>query len=119
MARTQIAKYEAENRNEAVSFSTAETVVDVTNGSELEVSTRDDKLVLLAKNSNESKVETLTVHHGNGIQGVADLKIQIQPKGRCFITLDSGRFKWMSGENKGKILFSSTGNITVAAIVLP
>lgn len=75
----------------------------------------DEKMILVINAPAESN---LTVLAGNGIQGVANLKITC-PKGISLIKLDSGRFKNVTGENKGKIVIKSTGtpSVGVAALV--
>jgi hypothetical protein len=75
----------------------------------------DEKMVLVI---NASADTTLTVLAGNSIQGVADLTVSV-PKGVNLIKLESGRFKNVSGENKGKIVVKSAGtpSVGVAALV--
>ena len=76
----------------------------------------DDKMVLVI---NASASTDLTVKAGNGIQGVNDLVLNDVPKGVSLIKLESGRFKNVSGDNKGKIVVVSTGtpSVGVAALV--
>lgn len=59
----------------------------------------------------------LTVKAGNGIQGVTDLVLTV-PKGISLVKLESGRFKNVSGDNKGKIVVVSTGTPSVAAVAI-
>lgn len=75
----------------------------------------DEKMTLVI---NATDKNTLTVLAGNGIQGVADLEIDV-PAGVSLIKLESGRFKNVTGENKGKIVIKSTGTpkVGVAALV--
>ena len=75
----------------------------------------DEKMVLVI---NASAATSLTVKAGNGIQGVADLVVTV-PKGISLLKLESGRFKNVSGENKGKIVVVSEGTpaVGVAALV--
>lgn len=81
----------------------------------VEFSERDDKMVLVISSDEATK---LTVKAGNGLQGVCDLTLDV-PKGISLIKLESGRFKFVSGENKGKIVISSTGtpSVGIAALV--
>lgn len=76
---------------------------------------RDDKIVIVVVATAET---TLTVKAGNSIQGVVDLKLDI-PVGTSLLKLESGRFKNVSGTNKGKIVVVSPGTpkIGVAALV--
>lgn len=75
----------------------------------------DDKMILVIKAEGATD---LTVKAGNGIQGVNDLKLTV-PEGVSLVKLESGRFKNVSGENKGKIVVLSTGtpSVGVAALV--
>lgn len=83
----------------------------------LEWSERDDKMTLVINNSG-SAATTLTVKAGNGIQGVADLTLTV-PVGVSLVKLESGRFKNVSGTNKGKIVVVSPGTpkVGIAALV--
>lgn len=83
----------------------------------LEWSENDAKMILVISNSGDTAV-SLTVKAGNGIQGVVDLTLSA-PKGVSLVKLDSGRFKFVSGTNKGKIVVKSAGtpSVGVAALV--
>lgn len=62
--------------------------------------------------------DTLTVKAGDGLQGVNDLSLTI-PTGTSVIKLESGRFKNVTGTNKGKIVLScgkATTKIGVVAV---
>lgn len=81
----------------------------------IEWSENDDKMILVVNATAETK---LTVKAGNGIQGVCDLTLDV-PVGVSLVKLESGRFKFVTGENKGKIVVVSTGTpkVGVAALV--
>lgn len=81
----------------------------------IEWSENDNKMILVI---NATAATTLTVKAGNGIQGVADLTLTV-PVGVSLVKLESGRFKNVSGENKGKIVVVSadTPSVGVVAIV--
>lgn len=83
----------------------------------LDWSENDAKMILVISNSGDSAV-SLTVKAGNGIQGVADLTLSA-PGGISLVKLESGRFKFVSGANKGKIVVKSAGtpSVGVAALV--
>ena len=83
----------------------------------LDWSENDAKMILVISNSGDSAV-SLTVKAGNGIQGVADLTLSA-PRGISLVKLESGRFKFVSGANKGKIVVKSAGtpSVGVAALV--
>lgn len=82
----------------------------------LEFSESDDKIVLVVNNTGSAAVD-LTVKAGNGIQGVCDLVLSA-PKGVSLLKLESGRFKNVTGENKGKIVVISTGTPSVGIVAL-
>lgn len=75
----------------------------------------DDKMILVIV---ATEATTLTVKAGNGIQGVAD-KVLTVPVGTSLVKLESGRFKNVSGTNKGKIVVRSpkTPKVGVVALV--
>lgn len=80
----------------------------------LEFTERDDKMILVISATADT---TLTVKAGNGIQGVADLPLTV-PTGTSLIKLESGRFKHVTGENKGKIVVVSPGTPSVGVVAL-
>ena len=75
----------------------------------------DEKMVLVISATAATK---LTVRAGNSIQGVADLTVDV-PQGVSLLKLESGRFKNVTGDNKGKIVIISVGtpSVGVAALV--
>ena len=81
----------------------------------IEFDGRDDQLVLVV---NASAATTLTVKAGNGIQGTADMTLDV-PKGINLLKLESGRFLNVSGVNKNKIVVQSAGtpSVGVAALI--
>lgn len=74
----------------------------------------DDKMILVIV---ATAATTLTVKAGNGIQGVAD-KVLTVPVGTSLVKLESGRFKNVSGANKGKIVVQSAGTPKVGVVAL-
>lgn len=76
----------------------------------------DNKMILVVQNSG-SAATTLTVKAGNGIQGVADLTLTV-PVGVNLVKLESGRFKNVSGENKGEIVVVSPGTPSVGVVAI-
>jgi hypothetical protein len=82
----------------------------------LEWSENDAKMILVISNSGDTAV-SLTVKAGNGIQGVVDLTLSA-PKGVSLVKLDSGRFKFVSGTNKGKIVVKSASTPSVGVVAL-
>ena len=100
-------------RNELASLELA-TLAENTR-TEIEFNERDDKMVLVIRAEEETD---LTVYAGNGLQGVNDLTLTV-PVGISLLKLESGRFKFVSGEHKDKIVVSSTGtpSVGIAALV--
>lgn len=77
-------------------------------------SENDQKMILVIS---ASSATTLTVKAGNGIQGVADLTLAV-PEGVSLVKLESGRFKNVSGTNKGKVVVKSAGTPKVGVVAL-
>lgn len=103
-----------------VATSALTTAVDATAGAYYEHKERDDKYLIIASNANTSAAKTLTIKKGNGIQGVADKVISIGAGKTVFINIESGRFKNVSGDNKGMvILMGESADIKVAVVKLP
>ena len=75
---------------------------------------KDEHTVLVI---NASAQTNLTVKAGNGIQGVTDLVLTV-PQGVSLVKLESGRFKNVSGANKGKVIVVSTGTPSVGVVAL-
>lgn len=92
--------------------------LDATAGAYYEHKERDDKYVIIAQNTGSSSGK-LTIKKGNGIQGVADNVITIAAGKTVAINLESGCYKNVSGENKGKVLMSGAATIKVAVVKLP
>ncbi len=80
----------------------------------LEWKESDEKMILVVNATTET---TLTVKAGNGIQGVCDLELTV-PVGVSLVKLESGRFKNVSGENKGKIVVVSAGTPSVGVVAI-
>ena len=100
-------------RNNAAYVS--ETSISANTKTALEWKEDDNKMILVI---NASGTVNLTVFAGNGIQGAADLNLYLGP-GISLIKLESGRFKNVSGVNKGKIFvqFDSTVSAGIVALV--
>lgn len=78
---------------------------------------KDDQTVFVIKNGGSSAVN-VTVKAGNGLQGVNDETYSV-PVGISLIKLESGRFKNVSGVNKGMVVVVAAGdNISVGAVAL-
>lgn len=92
--------------------------LDGTAGAYYEHKERDDKYVIIAQNTAEA-AGTLTIKKGNGIQGVADNVITIAAGKTVAINLESGCYKNVSGDNKGRVIMTGAATIKVAVIKLP
>lgn len=120
MARTVIPVNEMDKYNEAYPFDMEDGgAIDAADGAEIDYSARDDKMLVLLQNVTDSAV-TVTVKAGNGIQGVCDLSFELAGSAAVTLALESGRFKNVSGENKGKvILAASAAGVGAMAFKLP
>ena len=120
MARVTIPVHEMDKMNEAYAFEISDAgVIDTAEGAEIDYSARDDKMVVIMTNSGGSAAK-VTVKAGNGIQGVNDLEIEVQPDASAVLTLESGRFKNVSGPDKGKVIMTSDADgVGVMAFKLP
>ena len=83
----------------------------------LEWSESDEKMVLVVQNTGSADAQ-LTVKAGNGIQGVVDLTLTVPKQAVSLVKLDSGRFKNVSGENKGKIVVVSATALSVGVVAM-
>ena len=120
MARNVIPVFEMNKYNEAYPFDMVEGgAIDAADGAEIDYAARDDKMLIMLMNASESTV-TVPVKAGNGRQGVCDLKIELAGAAAATLALESGRFKNVSGEDKGKvILAASAAGVGVMAFKLP
>jgi hypothetical protein len=86
-----------------------------------EASGRDEQFVVGAYNSNQSNAKTVTIKAGNGLQSeFGDLTFSISAGSIAWVVLSSGRFKNVTGENKGKIVIKGEStNIELKVIRLP
>ena len=117
MARTVISVHEMDKYNEAYTFDMEPGAIDAADGAEIDYSGRDDKMLIMLMNTTDSTV-TVTVKAGNGIQGVCDLTVEVA--GMTTLALESGRFKNVSGPDKGKvILAASAAGVGVMAFKMP
>ena len=101
-------------------WNAAETLGDATSvstdGGYMTWDESDDKLVLLLE---AAALATVTVQAGGGIQGVNDLSVSVPAGGSVLLALESGRFKQVSGSNKGRLVLDTTAAVSVTPIVMP
>lgn len=120
MARTQLTVHELEDRNKfSADIATLTAAVDAAEGAEFAMSERDDKYLVLIQNAG-SAAKKATIKHGNGIQGVCDLECEIAANSYRIVSLDSGRFKNVTGKDKGKVVITgASADVKVAVFRLP
>lgn len=100
--------------------STDLVAIDATDGIEFSITERDNKYLFKAVNSDSQNAETLTIKKaGNGPLNVADLTISVAKSATVWFTLDTARFKNLTGANKGKIIMAGSADLAVAAYRLP
>lgn len=107
-------------RNEAKEV-TAAVAVDGTDGAGVNFENKSDgRILLMITNSNASASKDATIKAGDSLQGVEDLVISI-PAGKTYgIVVESGKFKNVSGDNKGKVIIKGAStDIKVQAVELP
>lgn len=123
MAIVKITPVELDEYNKAsseVTTANLTTAVDATDGAYYEHKERDDKYIIIAQNVHVSASKNLVIKKGNSIQGGADKTIAIAAGKTVFITLDSGRFKNVSGTDKGRVILTgSSVDIQLAVVKLP
>lgn len=85
-----------------------------------EASGRDEQFVVGVYN-NASNAKTVTIKAGNGLQSeFGDLTFSITTKKIAWVVLSSGRFKNVTGENKGNIVIvGESTDIQLKVIRLP
>lgn len=101
-------------RNEAVDV--VETAV-TTAGIAIEAQDHGDRMVLLLA---ASKACTATIAAGDAEVwgGLEDLTIAFEAAGSKAVCLDTARFKFVSGENKGKIVVKASAADSLKATLL-
>jgi len=104
----------------AVTFTAATTAAD---GFTVDLSGfADQKAVFLLQNTNAgSTSRTATIKAGNGLQGVSDLASGNVAAGNiAAISVESGAFMNVSGDDKGKIkVIPAHAELKLAVVVLP
>lgn len=102
-------------RNEILNVTT-EALAGATTDKALAWNGNDDRLILVVENSGSTD-GSITIKAGDGIQGVNDLTLTAKA-GINLVKLDSGRFKNVTGTNKGKIVVRGAASIKVAVVEL-
>lgn len=122
MARVQLSVKELTERNNFLDCGATDalaTAVDATNGAEFVMKERDDKYLILVQNA-ATAAKTVTLKAGDGFQAGEDLVHSVPASSYSIISIDSGRYKKLSGENKGKvIILGASADIKVVVFRLP
>lgn len=121
MAKVNISLHKLSDYNvpsAAVANGSLTTALDASDGALIDFGARDNKILLLLQNAASSE-NTVTVKAGNGLGGVNDLAIAIPASSFVTLALDSSRFKFVTGENKGKIHLTGAATVKVAAFKMP
>ena len=102
-------------RNEIVNLQL--TTLSAGVDTEIPFDQKDDQTILVLSNSGTSAVD-VTIKAVNGLQGVTDLTLSVKA-GANAIKLESGRFKFVSGEHKGKILVNAAAaNVSYGIVAM-
>ena len=97
------------------------TAIDGTDGAYFVMAKGGDKYVIGIQNASSSTGEkTITIKAGNGLQGTNDISLALAKDAIAWVVLDSGKFKNVYGENKGKVILTGISNdLQVKVIELP
>lgn len=93
--------------------------VDAVDGALITCDKADQKMLIIMENADVANAENVTIVKGNGVQGVADLVVALAASGKKVITVESGKYKNVSGTLKGKIKITGTADVKIACVVLP
>lgn len=83
--------------------------LDATLGAEFEMAQRDEKYVIVVKNAAETAVSvTAIINAGDSLQSAfGDEVKELSQNEIAYAVIDSGRFKNLTGDNKGKVIITS------------
>lgn len=95
--------------------------IDGTYGAYFVMAKGGDKYVIGIQNASQSSGDkTITIKAGNGLQGTNDISLALAQNEIAWVALDSGKFKNVYGENKGKVILTGTStDLKVKVIELP
>ena len=95
------------------------TAVNAADGAEFVMSGADHKYLVYITNG-ASSAKAVTVKAGNGLQGTADISVSLGAGKSTYVSLESGRFKNVTGADKGKVVITGeSADIKVAVFKLP
>ena len=119
MAKTKIESTKINDFNDYVILNEFVSVATPADGALIPFNDADHKTVVIIKNSNAAS-QTVTFKAGNGIQGAQDMNLTIPTGKTILVSLESGKFKNVSGEDAGYVLMTaSSADIGVQVAVLP
>lgn len=97
------------------------TAINAEDGAYFVMAKGGDKYVIGIKNAVSTEAnKTITIKAGNGLQGTNDISLTLAKDEIAWVALDSGKFKNVYGENKGKVILTGTdNNLQVKVIELP
>lgn len=83
--------------------------LDATLGAEFEMTQRDEKYVIVVKNAASTAVKvTAIIKAGDSLQSAfGDAVKELSQNEIAYAVIDSGRFKNLTGDNKGKVIITS------------
>lgn len=103
---------------EALATMPTAAAVDAKDGALIPWDAADGKLLILIENA-ASAPKSVTIKSGGGLQGVGDLTLSLSASAKTAIMLDSGKYKQVKGDNKGKLVITGEdANVKVAALQL-
>ena len=120
MARMVLSPITVDGFNKAVVKPAIEAgAISPDEGAEISVA-QDHLSGLLLVFKGGASARTVTIRAGNGVQAGADLEFNVGSDETVCICPESGRFKNMSGTDKGKIIIGVNGEgVSVLAYLLP
>ena len=105
--------------NESADYPTLQKATDQTDGIRVDYTRKTDGNILLILENGGSGPITANLLAGNGLQGVADMPIEITNGKSVLLVVESGKFVNVSGENKGYLVINGSTDLKAAAIELP
>lgn len=115
MAIVKIVPDKLAELNKGKTMSAAKSI-DASDGIYIDYTGKDHNILLILKGS---AADTVTIEKGDGLQGVCDETVAVDGTNSVAITLESGRFKLMSGQHKGFVHLKGKATTTVQAVELP
>lgn len=105
--------------NESASYPSLVQATDQTDGIRVNYTRKTDGNILLILENGSSSPITANLLAGNGLQGVADMPVEIAGNQSVLLVVESGKFVNVSGENKGFVVINGSTDLKAAAIELP